>query len=95
MGWFSKLLVILIIINGIQNMIIGYVIRGIVSDLGKEANYVSKKMSDQIFLYKKIKSENNEVDKKSKKLLYYSFFASFLQVFLFLLLIISLSGLFH
>ena len=91
MSLFSKLILFILILNGIQNIILAYVLRSIASKMGKEPNYFTRMLSDQIFLYKELKLEKNIITKGNQRLLYYSTVTAILQMVLGIIFIVSLT----
>lgn len=91
MNWISKVALVLLILNGFQNVILAYLLREIASKMGKKANYFTRMLSDQLFLYQKYKNNYDDKITSNRKLLRYSIVTSILQVIFFILLILSFS----
>ena len=91
MSGLSKLILLFLILNGIQNIILAYRLRWIASRFGQPPNYFMRMTSDQIFLYKKIYKELDKEVLSYKGILRYTFVTTALQVILVIILILTLS----
>ncbi len=89
MNWISKIALILLILNGLQNVILAYFLRDIASKMGKKPNYFTRMLSDQFFLYREYKNNYKDEVKNNRKLLHYSIVTSILQIIFFILLVLS------
>jgi hypothetical protein len=89
MSIFSKIHLLIIILNGIHNGILAWILRGIVKKMGHPMNLFTRSLSDQIFLHRQIKSENEEA-LQHIKFLRYSVIVQVTEYILFILFVVTL-----
>lgn len=90
MSTFSKILLLIIILNGIHNGILAWILRGIVKKMGHPMNLFTRSLSDQIFLHRQIKSKNTQA-LRHRKFLRYSVIVQVTEYILFIIFIITLT----
>ena len=85
------ILLIILILNGIQGIILAYILKNITSKFGKGPDYFTRMLSDLIFIKQMLKDDKISLTKKEYRIYRYAIYITIFQFItgtLFLLLFI-------